>query len=404
MIFRNRSLLALLAAELVSRAGSQMTFLALPWFVLVTTGSPAKMGIVLAVELLPTALLGVPSGTLVTRIGARLTMLGADLARVPLMAALPILHSAGMLSFPLLLVLVAAFGCFNAPYFASQRVILPELLGSDEQTIAQANSVLEGASQTSSLLGPPLAGLLIATLGAANVLYVDAATFAFSFLTVLLFVPARKRAAAVEDSGGLLAGMSFLLRDALMGPLATVIVLMNALGQMLGAALPVLAFQRWDDARVGGWLFAAYGLGGLIGTAVAYRLVTKVPALTLASLGAIGFALPLWVLVPHVALAPILGALAFTALCQPLINAPMFGVITTRTPPALFPKVMTAIVTLATIAGPLGVLAAGALLEHEGLMVTFGVIAGGVTAVALLFVWLLARFRRRELHAATVTP
>ena len=404
MILHNRSLLALLAAELVSRAGSQMTFLALPWFVLVTTGSPAKMGIVLAVELLPTALLGVPSGTLVTRIGARLTMLGSDLARVPLMASLPILHSAGLLSFPLLLVLVAAFGCFNAPYFASQRVILPELLGNDEQTIAQANSVLEGAGQTSALLGPPLAGLLIATLGAANVLYVDAATFAFSFVTVLLFVPARNRAEAPEASGGLLAGMSFLLRDALMGPLATVIVLMNALGQMLGAALPVLAFQRYDDARVGGWLFAAYGLGGLIGTAVAYRLVTKVPALTLASLGAIGFALPLWVLVPHVALAPILGALAFTALCQPLINAPMFGVITTRTPPALFPKVMTAIVTLATIAGPLGVLAAGALLEHEGLMVTFGVIAGGVTAVALLFVWLLARFRRRELHAATVTP
>ena len=404
MILRNRSLLALLAAELVSRAGSQMTFLALPWFVLVTTGSPAKMGIVLAVELLPTALLGVPSGTLVTRIGARLTMLGSDLARVPLMASLPILHSAGLLSFPLLLVLVAAFGCFNAPYFASQRVILPELLGNDEQTIAQANSVLEGAGQTSALLGPPLAGLLIATLGAANVLYVDAATFAFSFVTVLLFVPARKRAEAAEGSGGLLAGMSFLLRDALMGPLATVIVLMNALGQMLGAALPVLAFQRYDDARVGGWLFAAYGLGGLIGTAVAYRLVTKVPALTLASLGAIGFALPLWVLVPHVALAPILGALAFTALCQPLINAPMFGVITTRTPPALFPKVMTAIVTLATIAGPLGVLFAGALLEHEGLMVTFGVIAGGVTVVALLFVGVLTRFRRRELRAAAATP
>ena len=403
VIFRNRSLLALLAAELVSRGGSQMTFLALPWFVLVTTGSPAKMGIVLAVELLPTALLGIPSGTLVTRIGARLTMLVADLARVPLMAALPILHSAGMLSFPLLLVLVAAFGCFNAPYFASQRVILPELLGNDEQTIAQANSVLEGAGQTSSLLGPPLAGLLIATLGAANVLYVDAATFAFSFLTVLLFVPARKRAAAAEDSGGLLAGMSFLLRDALMGPLVTVIILMNALGQMLGAALPVLAFQRYDDARVGGWLFAAYGLGGVIGTVVAYKLVTRVPALTLASFAAIGFALPLWVLVPHVALVPILGALAFTALCQPLLNAPMFGVITTRTPSALLPKVMTAIITLATIAGPVGVLVAGALLEREGLMVTFGVIAGGVTIVALLFVGILTRFRRRELAAAAVS-
>ena len=145
------------------------------------------------------------------------------------------------------------------------------------------------------------------------------------------------------------------------------------------------------------------GSAGVIGTVVAYKLVTKVPALTLASVAAIGFALPLWVLVPHVALAPILGALAFTALCQPLLNAPMFGVITTRTPSALLPKVMAAIITLATIAGPLGVLVAGALLEHQGLMVTFGVIAGGVTIVALLFVGILTRFRRRELQAAAAT-
>jgi hypothetical protein len=96
MILRNRSLLALLAAELVSRAGSQMTFLALPWFVLVTTGSPAKMGIVLAVELLPTALLGVPRERSPRGSGAA-DHAGSDLARVPLMASLPIPHSAGLL-------------------------------------------------------------------------------------------------------------------------------------------------------------------------------------------------------------------------------------------------------------------------------------------------------------------
>jgi MFS family permease len=145
-----------------------MTFLALPWFVLVTTGSPAKMGIALAVELAPVALLGVPSGTVVSRLGARTTMLASDLARVPLMTSLPILHAAGLLSFPVLLVLVAAFGVFGAPYFASQRVILPELMGNDQRVISQANSLLEGATQTASLLGPPLAGVLIATLGAAS--------------------------------------------------------------------------------------------------------------------------------------------------------------------------------------------------------------------------------------------
>src|SRR4051812_26280237 len=132
-----------------------MTYLALPWFVLATTGSPTKMGLVLAAELLPMGILGIPSGSVVSRLGARTTMLVSDLARVPLMASLPVLHAAGLLSFPLLLVLVAAFGCFWAPYFASQRSILPELLGDDERTIAQANSVVEGATYTSGLLGPP---------------------------------------------------------------------------------------------------------------------------------------------------------------------------------------------------------------------------------------------------------
>ena len=84
-----------------------MTFLALPWFVLQTTGSPTRMGIVLAAELAPIAVLGIPSGTVVARFGARRTMIVSDLARVPLIASIPILHALGWLSFPLLLVLVA---------------------------------------------------------------------------------------------------------------------------------------------------------------------------------------------------------------------------------------------------------------------------------------------------------
>jgi MFS family permease len=404
VILRNRGLAALLAAEVVSRIGSQMTFVALPWFVLVTTGSPAKMGIVLACELAPVALLGIPSGTIVSRYGARLTMLGADLARVPLMVSLPVLHAAGLLSFPVLLVLVTLFGCFGASYFASQRVILPELIGNDRQIVSQANSLLEGATQTASLLGPPIAGVLIATLGAANVLYVDAATFAFSFLTVLLFVPRRKKLDEAEESGGLLAGVRFLWHDALMGPLTIVVVLLNALAQMLSASLPVLAFERYGDAKVAGWLFAAYGLGGLIGTLAAFQLVKRMDPLVMASLAGLAFALPLWVLVADVPLAAILAAIALTAMCGPLINGPMFGVITTRTPPGLLPKVMTAIITLATVAGPLGLVLAGFLLQHEGLTVTFTIIAAGVTAVCLLYVALLTRFRRREAGTAAPAP
>ena len=180
---------ALVAAEIISILGSRMTYLALPWFVLVTTGSAAKMSIVLAVEILPMAIFGIPSGMVVERLGARTTMLVCDAARVPLLVALPILHAAGVLHFPLLLALVFLLGCFMAPYFAAQRVILPELVGEDETTIAQANSVIEGGTAFAGLAGPALAGILIPFLGAPNVLYVDAATYAVSFLLLAGFVP-----------------------------------------------------------------------------------------------------------------------------------------------------------------------------------------------------------------------
>ena len=126
---RSRPLLALLTGEAVSSLGSQMTFLALPWFVLVTTGSAARMGIVLAAELVPVALLGIPSGAVIARYGARRTMMVADLCRAPVLAAVPFLHSLGMLDFWLLLVLVALVGVFIAPSFAAQRLVLPELVG-----------------------------------------------------------------------------------------------------------------------------------------------------------------------------------------------------------------------------------------------------------------------------------
>ena len=89
---RKTPIAALVAAEVVSILGSRMTYLALPWFVLVTTGSPSKMTLVLAVEILPMAILGIPSGTVVERLGARTTMLVCDAARIPLLVSLPLLH------------------------------------------------------------------------------------------------------------------------------------------------------------------------------------------------------------------------------------------------------------------------------------------------------------------------
>ena len=113
---RNLTLPALLTAEAVSSTGSAMTFVALPWFVLVTTGSPTKMSVVLAAEILPMALLGIPSGSVVARLGARTSMLVSDIVRAPLVALVPLLHWTGHLTFPLLVLIVFLLGIFMAPY------------------------------------------------------------------------------------------------------------------------------------------------------------------------------------------------------------------------------------------------------------------------------------------------
>ena len=118
--------------------------------------------------------------------------------------------------------------------------------------------------------------------------------------------------------------------------------------------------------------------------------------LKLASAAVLGIALPIWVLALHPPLAAVLVALVLSAAANPICNAPIFGIITKRTPPALLPKVMTALLTAATIAGPIGLLAAGALLERAGLQWTFGIVAAGETLISLLFIAIVMRFRRTE--------
>jgi MFS family permease len=187
-MIRDRSLLALLAGEFVSRLGSQFTTLALPWFVLVTTGSPSKMGLVFAVELAPIALLGIPSAVLVERFGPKRWLVSMDALRAPIVAAVPFLHAVGGLSFGLILVVGALHGAFSIGYFTSQRLILPAVVGEDEQRLAQANGVLEGTTNLTNLAGPALAGVLIAVLGAVNVMWIDAASYLASVVLIGLFV------------------------------------------------------------------------------------------------------------------------------------------------------------------------------------------------------------------------
>jgi MFS family permease len=395
-----RGIVALLSAEVISSLGSQMTFLALPWFVLTTTGSTTKMGIVLAAELLPMALLGIPSGTVVARLGALRTMLGCDLARVPLMASIPVLYAAGQLTFGLLLALVFLLGTFIAPYVSAQRLVLPELVGEDPPTLAQANSALDAGIRLTMLLGPLTAGVLIAWVGATNVLYIDAATYAISFLLLAAFVPKRPPLPATDDGRGMFAGLRFLLRDSLLGPMLLTAVFLHMFAQSVFICLPVLAYDHFDaSAGTAGLFFAAFGAGSLLGSLAAIPLARRMSPVRLATIGVVWVSAPLLLL--GLALpAPAVAGVMFLAGLGSIAGGPLFALITTRTPEALRAKVLTAVFTVVTISGPVAVIAIGRLLDEIDVRTLLVALAVGRLAMAAVFVAIIPRRARTEVAAA----
>jgi len=367
-ILRHVPLRALLVAEVVSTTGSQMTWLALPWFVLATTHSPGRMTVVLIAELVASGLVGIPSGGVLQRFGARRTMLASDALRAPLVLVVPVLHWTGHLSFPLIVAVAAALGVFAAPYFSAQKVIVPELLGEDEHVVTQANALMQGAIRTTMLLGPPIAGVLIGTIGAASVLVVDGVTFAVSFVLVAVFVPQPENAPTADDTSGMLVGLRFIARERLLRIWIPLFVIGDAAWTAFFAAVPVLVFERFDaNPRIAGLLFAGFGAGALCGNFVSFRFLTqRVDGLKLVALSVPFQAAPLWLLPLPVGASVLIAATFASGLANGICNPSIHSIWTLRLPPAIRARAMTASATIWSFGLPLGLVVAGPVLSVYG--------------------------------------
>jgi MFS family permease len=380
-----RPLVALLAAEVVSTTGSQMSSLALPWFVLVSTGSAKQMGFVLAGSVAGYAIFGIPSGSVLARLGSRRTMLVADAARAPLTALIPVLHWLDLLSLGALIALAFVLGALATPYISAQRVIVPELLGEETEPVARANALFQGATRVSMLGGPALAGVLIGFIGAPAVLVLDAATFVAAFLLVLLFVPTPAAAVGGDEPSGILRGVRYLARDRLLRIWTAAFVIGDGSFQVIFAAIPVLVVRHYDaNPRLAGILFACWGLGAVAGNVVSYRLGGRGRGLGFVALMSPVQALPLWLLaLPVPAWAPALGLVA-SGVSNGLLNPTIHSLYTLRPPPALRPNVMTASTTASASIAPLVLLAAAPLFGTWGVRPVLALAVGGQTLAVLL--------------------
>ena len=359
-----RSLAALFVAEVVSTTGTEMAAIALPWFVLVTTGSPVRMGVVMAAEFAGMTLLGVPSGRVATALGPRTTMLASDLSRAALVAVIPALHWAGALSFPVIVGVAFAIGAFFPAYASSQLLVLAGLVEDDEVRMTRVEGLFGSVNETASFVGPAVGGLLVALIGPALVLVVDAGSYLVAFALVAAFVPRPSPQQVEEEARGSLEGFRYMAREG--GILRRVVglAIVEIGWTALMATLPVVALRRYGGtARLAGWLVASFGAGSVAGGLVSSR--ARAASDRTARLAIAGVAVCTWPLLAPLPAWGVAASVAALGVCTGLYWPRFFSAVTVRTPPALRARVMASVIAATSATGPLGFVGAGFLLHHS---------------------------------------
>ena len=180
-LLRDRNVRWLFAGQTVSQVGDGVSKVALLWFVYALTDSALKMSLIGVLQTIPPLVFGPFAGVLLDRIDKRSAMMIIDLARMGLLASIPILHAMGLLSLPLLYVLVFVIAMFSMAFGPALNATLPLIVNKDQLT--GVNALMQSAMTIGQLLGPALSGVLIAAIGAQNALYVNAAGFLLSALS-----------------------------------------------------------------------------------------------------------------------------------------------------------------------------------------------------------------------------
>jgi MFS family permease len=261
-------ILALLAANLISLTGNQITFFALPWFVLETTGSTTQTALVAAVQMSAALAASIWGGVIVDRFGPKELSVVSDVISGLSIVAIPILMDTVGLRLWQILVLAFVGILLDSPGGNARYGIITDLIDRTGWQPERVYSAFSSADGLARIAGPVLAGGLIAWVGAVNALWVDATTFMISAALIAAFVPRTSRPELPASSffGDVRAGWDYLRARPLLIRFFALIVSINLTAVPLAAVVvPKIAQDHYDSSRAGGVMLAADGLGVILG-------------------------------------------------------------------------------------------------------------------------------------------
>ncbi|WP_431514765.1 MFS transporter [Streptomyces sp.] len=331
----------------VSLTGTRVSGVALPWFVLVTTGSATHTGLVAFCEMAPYVLVKAFTGPLVDRSGPRVVSWSTDAVSAVAATAVPVLHAANLLSFWLLLILVAVIGAARGPGDLAKEVMVPEAAERGGMPLERATGLSGMTERLAFTVGPALGGSLAALAGPMTCLLVIAACFALgSVITTLALPRAMGRAGSPPDGESERGywrrfgeGWNHLRGDRLLLTIVVTVGITNSLNAAFHTVLlPVWAKESGNGPTAIGVSGSVAGiaavLASLIAAMVAHRmrrrvvffagfLVAGAPRYVILAVDA-----PMWAVLTVFALSgfgsgflnPILGAVIFERVPRPLLG------------------------------------------------------------------------------------
>ncbi|MFF7725100.1 MFS transporter [Streptomyces sp. NPDC008001] len=384
-----RPLAGVLAATAVSVTGTRVSAVALPWFVLVTTGSAVQTGLVAFCEMTPYVLVKMFTGPLVDRVGPRVISWSADSLSAVAAALIPALHAFGLLPFWLLLTLVAVIGAVRGPGDLAKEIMVPEAAERSRVPLERATGLSGVTERLASTVGPAAGGALVALLGPMAGLVVNAASFVLGSLVIALVLP-RGMGGAVRPGDGdghtspdgsaagepagywrrFGEGFAFLRGEPLLLTVIVMVGITNLIEAGFAAVLvPVWAERSGGGPAVIGLMSSTSGIasvcGSLIAAALAHRmrrrpvffagfLLAGAPKFVVLACGA-----PLWAVLTVFALSGFGGGFL-----NPILGAVSFE----RVPRGLLGRVRALGDSLAWAGIPLGGLLAGLAVTSAGLV------------------------------------
>ena len=398
-------IISLFTANAISLVGNMLSAIAIPWFVLQTTGSATQTGVTGFFTVFPVVLAGFFGGTLVDRLGYKRTSIIADIASGLTTALIPLFYFTIGLEFWQLMVLVFLGALLDAPGSTARSALVPELAAAAQMPLERATSLIHIIERSARLVGAPLGGLLIALIGTENVLWLDAASFFISAcivavtIKVHLFEHHEEKQPAGRYFDELHQGLRFIFEDKLLLAIVTMVMATNFLDAVFGGVVqPVFVKQVYGEALDLGLLIAANGGGAVIGALIFSAVGLRLPR---HAVFVFGFVLTSFKFFLYATYPPLWVALIFVVISSmgagplnPIIGAVEYE----RVSKNMRGRVGGAVSAGAWSAMPLGMLVGGVLTEQLGvraMLLGLGFIYF-VTTASMAFIPAMKEMNRKE--------